>query len=688
MHFNKVPKELIELHGEYSISIVALSIVIACVASYTAVYMNERSRVNSFLHRNVWLGLASIAMGFGIWSMHFIGMLAFSLPISMQYDRVLTIISVFPAMFSSFLTFYMANRPNKSIWLNVFAAIVMGIGISTMHYLGMAAMIMEASYVYDLWLFIVSIAIAIATSFVALFIFSSLQQYKQKYFIKPLTAIVMGLAVSSMHYTGMMAITYYVRPDHSYTPELNHEMKMFFIIISVTVGMFLLLVLLFLSGLFDRYMKYRTYYYDSLTNLPNRRQFERRFVNSLSQKTLAVWHIHNLEKINRENGYLFGDEVIRRISTLLIAVNPTMTDLYRIEGNRFAFLMKGSGGENDFLDNMKKISEILSEPLVFENQKFVVQAVCAWSKDGEKGESEDTYTNVLAVLNHPSTLYKHEVIQYDSAVHNYTFEMGILNDVTRAMANDELYLVYQPKINGRSYEVTGVETLLRWQHPTYGMLSPAVFIPILEESNHMLDVTDWIIERTCRQISEWSKEDISFGQVAINIPGPYVASPRLLRVLKEQLIIYKLEPQILELEITETSFMKTIEESVQAVSKLRQEGFSVALDDFGTGVSSLSYLKRIPISTLKIDKSFVDGVPKSEKDSSIIQAIITLGRSLDLSIVFEGVETEEQVRFLVTTCEKPIIQGFYFAKPMISKELLAWNQAFNTANTIKSNNLF
>lgn len=551
----------------------------------------------------------------------------------------------------------------------------MGLGISTMHYVGMAAMKMDALYFYDFWLFTASIVIAIVVSFVALFVFSTLQRYMENRFIQLMTAIILGLAVSSMHYTGMMAISVYVSPNHSHT-SVAHEMELSFIVISVTVGMALLLGLLLLSSLLDRYVKYRTNHYDMLTRLPNRRQFERKLSQSQVKQTLAIWHLHDLERVNRENGYLFGDEVLQYLAESMIALTPPQSDLYRIEGNRFAFLARGTESETVFYAAMEKIAETLSQPFVFQNKEIRIQAVCAWLPASQQNESSNIYSNVLAVLNSPSLQYKLDIIQYDPVLHTYTFEREIANDVERAMAEDELYLVYQPKINGKTYEMVGVETLLRWQHPIYGMLSPGVFIPILEEKNRMLDVTDWVIERACRQLAEWEREGRPVGQAAINIPGQYITSSRLLKVLKRAVTDYNLEPQQLELEITETSFVKTIEEAIRAVGVFRQEGFSVALDDFGTGVSSLSYLKQIPISTLKIDKSFVDGVPASTKDSSIIQAIIALGSSLDLSIVFEGVETAEQAQFLAFTCEQPIIQGYYFAKPMIASELIEWHQNF------------
>ena len=674
--FNLPRQNLIELQGEHSIPIVTLSIVIACVASFTALSMNKRAQKNSFFHKEFWLALGAIAMGFGIWSAHFIGMAAFILPVEIQYDRLLTFFSVIPAMLATFLAFHIANRQRKSLWTYLISGVFMGLGISTMHYVGMMAMKMDVSIVYDKWLFIASILVAIIASFAALAVFSTFKPHMENHLIQFVTAVIMGIAISSMHYIGMRAISFYVAPEYVQVTTA-HAVKISFISISVTVGLVVLVGFLILSSITERYVKFRTNYYDGLTKLPNRRQFEKRLADSSTEQTLAVWHVHDLERINRENGYLFGDKVLEHITETMMIFAPPMTEMYRIEGNRFAFLKCDTNEDLNFHNAMEKISEALQKPINIEYKEIIIPAVCAWQTTKSGSEIANIYSDVLAVLNHASIQYEHEVIQYNPAIHTYTFDREISIDVGRAMIEYELYLVYQPKIDGRTYKIMGVETLLRWQHPTYGLLSPGVFIPILEANDRMLDVTDWVIEQACYQISEWHRENIEFGQVAINIPGQYVTSSRLLQVLKQTLSKYKLEPSMLELEITETSFVKNIEEAIRAVDVLQSEGFSVALDDFGTGVSSLSYLKKMPISTLKIDKSFVDGVPKSRKDSSIIQAIIALGGSLDLSIVFEGVETEEQATFLASTCERPIIQGYYFAKPMMADELPVWRKSFN-----------
>ncbi|MEM5594724.1 EAL domain-containing protein [Niallia circulans] len=240
--------------------------------------------------------------------------------------------------------------------------------------------------------------------------------------------------------------------------------------------------------------------------------------------------------------------------------------------------------------------------------------------------------------------------------------------------------MYQPKVNLNSKEVAGVEALLRWKHPRYGEISPGVFIPILEASDKMWEVTDWIMEEICKQMARWQNQDRSLS-VAFNIPGPYVTSRRLMRNLKAYVEKYKLSPSLIELEITETSAVGNMEGAIQSVQAYRNAGFSVALDDFGTGVSSLSYLKRIPVNTLKIDKSFIDEVPESQKDGEIIKAIIALASSLHLCIVIEGVEREEQIEYLSTINKWPIIQGYYYAKPMNNLALEEWLYMFEEEKT-------
>lgn len=666
---------IIILHGEYSVPIIILSIAIACCASYTAISMNQRMKENSFFHKSFWLILSSLAMGLGIWSMHFIGMSAFMLPLQMEHDVLLTTISALPAVFFSYVAFAFANRAkHNTIFSTISAAVIMGLGISLMHYIGMMAMEMEAEHYYRIWPLLVSIIIAVLVSFVALFIFSKLQKYMGNRLIKLLTSILLGLAITSMHYTGMLSVVFYVEERMLINSHHMHQMDMTLMITVVTVGITLLFLLTGLTSVLDRYVDHRISYFDLLTLFPNKRKFEQDLQHIDDGGSLAIIHIHNLEKWISLHGYAFGDEVVKTVGKMIQERKPVTSKVYRIEENRFAVTVLKDRDYEIMRTSLEKVSSILEKPIIVGHHQILVEMVCALSKSTGESKGRDLFLNTMGILQHASTTFSHEVIEYDSTKHSYSFETQIIQNISKAIKNHELFLVYQPKVCPRSLKVYGVEALLRWEHPKHGLISPGVFIPILEKTDKIFDVTDWVIGEVCQQISLWLKEGIPFGQISINIPGSYVTSSRLLDTLKYHLSLHKTDSKYLELEITETSVIHNIENAIITVNEFRELGLSVALDDFGTGLSSLSYLKRIPISTIKIDKSFVDGVPQSEKDSSVLKAIVTLCHSLKLTVVIEGVESKEQFEFISSMDERPIIQGYFIAKPLQKKELVAWIQ--------------
>lgn len=662
--------EITILTGDYSISIVILSVIIACLASYTALSMNDRIQQNSFFHRNFWLTMASIAMGLGIWSMHFIGMSALMLPVSMEYDILLTILSIFPAIFASYLAFYIANRTNKTSWPTTIAGIIMGLGISSMHYVGMAAMKVDAEHSYISWIFIASILIAIVVSYVALYIFSTLQKFMISQFVKVITSIIMGLAVASMHYTGMAAIQFYVEgPFHGNHNHL-HKMDIDLLIIGVSLGIAILLILFGASILLDRYGEYRLNYFNPITLLPNQKQFEKD-IDSPTQGRIAIVHLHDLEKYTSRYGYSFADSIVKIVSNIINEYKPQSARIYHIEANRFAVFTTNSNHLQALEDSMSQITNRLSKQLLVNNQYLILEMVCAISANKEE-DIKTAFSDVISVLQHSSIKYQHELIEYNPRIHTYSLERNIQQDIDRAMKEDELYLMYQPKICTKENRIIGVEALLRWNHPEHGFIPPNRFIPVLEESEKIFDVTDWVIDKVCADIAKWKEKCSPGWQVAINIPGPYITSPRLMNVLNNNVAKYKISSEDIELEITETSVVTNIQSAERAIEDIRRNGFGVAMDDFGTGVSSLSYLKRLSISTLKVDKSFIDGVPNSDKDSAIIKAIISLCHSLDLSVVIEGVELEEQVKFLSLLSEELSIQGYYYSKPLKENEWVEW----------------
>ena len=568
-------QDIYVLHGKYSISLVILSIAISCCASYTSLSLNQRVKDNSFFNRYFWLFLSSIAMGLGIWSMHFIGMSAFELPISMTYDVFLTVLSIVPAIISSYLAFDVSNRVNLTQKHYIAAGLMMGLGISSMHYIGMAAMKMEAAYLYKPLVFIASILIAIVVSYVALYVFSTLQRFMGNQLIKLITSILIGFAITSMHYTGMSAAVFYTSEPLKHNMHEMHQMDTSFVIIIVTVGIVLLLLISSLTSLLDRYVNYRLNHFDALTLFPNQRQFEKDILTMKIIGSLAIVHIHNLEKYISGHGYAFGDQIIKVVADHIQQLKPDSSTIYRIEVNQFAVFSK----ENDYRkmkDSMEKIVAILKKPVLVDKQQITIDMVCAITHTDERIEGKVIFSNNMAALQHSSIRDIHEVIEYDPMFHNNSREKQIVGDINRAIATNELYLVYQPKVSSKSFGISGLEALVRWNHPTLGMIPPSEFIPILEDNDKICELTDWVIQEVCNQISQWLENDVPFNQISINIPGSYITSARLLATINQNLLQYKINSKYIELEITETSVIHNIDNAISSVNQYRERGISVA----------------------------------------------------------------------------------------------------------------
>ena len=661
------------IEGQYSIPIVILSVVISFGASYTALFINKQIQSNSFFHQIIWLTLASLAMGLGIWSMHFIGMTAFQLPVAISHNTWLTIVSAIPAILASFIAFYLANQKKQRLLTLIIASILMGAGISTMHYLGMAAMEIDASYIYKVAPFVSSIAIAIIASFAALVIFSYGTKITDKVLVKLAAALLMAVAISSMHYIGMLAIQFYsLSPIEHLHGEHVHSTDFTPTVIIISVGITSLFVLTYLTSRLDGYVNFRIKNFDPLTSLPNQNQFmEDQKVDRYSS-LVSIIHIHNFEKFISAYGYTFGDEILLEIKALIVKLLPNEAKIYRTEANRFTVVAPLGMDHHVIRLALDQICSVLSKPMLVKERFLTIEMVCAVSSSEVKEKVHDHFANAIAVLQSSSTTVQYQLIDYNPKLHTFNFERQLTVDLKQAMDEHQLYLVYQPKIHPVTDTVVGLEALIRWNHPEYGFISPGQFIPILESTNQITDLTDWIIEQVCQQIERWNEDGVKFEQVSINIPGSYVTSPNLTTHLNECLLRYKVPASQIELEITETSVINDIQNAISAVRAFRKKGLNVALDDFGTGLSSLSYLKEIPITTIKIDKSFVDGVPNSKKDSAILSAIINLCYSLDLKVVIEGVELSEQVDYLMTMPVIPVVQGYYYAKPLTVSEFEIW----------------
>ena len=652
-----------QISGEFSIELVIISVILACVASYTALSLNERLKNNSFISGDFWITLAAVSMAFGIWSMHYMGMLAYSLPVKVEYSIFWTIVSMIPILLASFLAFYIVNLHRVTKMKSVISSLLIACGISSMHLIGMMSMSTELHHTYHP----AGIFVAFLIPFLAFMLLTMFYAKLHKVFMRVLFGIVIGLAGSAAHYIMMLSMELHVSKDVMVLDQLvQHEhSKLLALLLLVTMlGLvFSLLIGVSIDYLFTR----RIERVDTITHLPNSQQM---IIDMQKHncKMMALWTFDDFDQLNKTFGYSVGDIYIRQITERLKQVVPKTYKMYRTAQHQI--LLATDQKYESFREVQQQLAQQFAQPYYIEHAdcKIIPKAICAISSNND-ATNEELLKQVISISRLPNLMYDFSIIEYNAAEHSMNVQDEIIHNIDKAMLNDELFLVYQPKLQADKDVIVGVEALLRWHHSEYGFISPAIFVPLLEQQGKMGDVTNWVIEKVCNQIEDWKARGISICPVAINIPGDYLISSELKECLRKMVKKYDISPKDIELELTETSFVQNLEQAMRSVEYFNALGFGVALDDFGTGLSSLSYLRQMKITTLKVDKAFIDNVPAYKKDVAIAKTIIALGESLNLRVVVEGVETEEQLKFVMASCESPIIQGYYFSKPLTVYDL-------------------
>ncbi|WP_235212222.1 putative bifunctional diguanylate cyclase/phosphodiesterase [Aeromonas media] len=677
------------LDSYYSHDLVFFSILLAVLASYTALNMTSRVSQSQGRAAVLWLTGGAFAMGLGIWSMHFIGMLAFKLPIALGYDLPLTGLSLVAAIGSSAFALWLVSRPQLPWGRILFGAVLMGAGIATMHYIGMAAMKIMPGINYQRGLFVLSILIAVLASGAALWIAFRLRNSSPRaFFSKACASLVMGAAIIGMHYTGMAAAQF---PEGSLCGALYTGLDtqwLATVVIIVTLAVFAIALVLSMldahaarlsTSLHQAHNELlKLALHDSLTRLPNRLLFADRLEQRIqecqhSQRSFSLLFLDldGFKIINDAHGHHTGDlllvEVAERISALL-GPNDTAS---RFGGDEFVLaLAPGDVGQTTAF--AERLLAALAQPYQWEHHSLHITASIGIAVYPQDGTSLHELTlNADAAMYYDKERGRNHYNYFDSAMNANAHQQFLLQqELQHALERGELALHYQPKYAARSGEVVGAEALLRWQHPQQGAISPARFLPLAEKSRLIIPIGNWVIDEACRQMSRWRDAGHPDWNVAVNLSTIQLASPGLLEEVESALARHRLEARHLTLEITETTAMENAEESLAILNRLAELGLGISIDDFGTGHSSLLYLKRFPANELKIDRGFVTTLAPQGDDATIIGAIIALGQALEMRIVAEGVETEEQ-RALLTLLGCDTLQGYLLGRPMTGDQLLA-----------------
>jgi diguanylate cyclase (GGDEF)-like protein/PAS domain S-box-containing protein len=413
-------------------------------------------------------------------------------------------------------------------------------------------------------------------------------------------------------------------------------------------------------------------HHDPLTGLPNRTLFENRLQAALNghqqtgkQGAVLFLDLDRFKHINDSLGHPVGDLLLKGIALRLKEQLRDIDTVARLGGDEFIILLPGLQHEGDAEHLANKLLACFTPPFQAGEHEFFISASIGTSLYPQDGTDVATL-----VKNADAAMYRSKA-KGRNRVECYTRDLTVQakervaleHELRRAIERNECSLYYQPKLCLKTHALIGAEALIRWHHPTFGDVPPEHFIPLAEENGMILQIGDWVLEQACRQLHAWQGTFDDFGPLSVNLAGAQLRHPNLLPRIEQLLHDYCLEPGCLQLEITENFIMSQAEEALDVLHELKRLGVQLAIDDFGTGYSSLSYLKRLPLDFLKIDQSFVRGLPDDPHDAAIVRAIIALGHSMQFTIIAEGVENPAQQAFLADEgCEQ--MQGYIVSLPL------------------------
>lgn len=417
--------------------------------------------------------------------------------------------------------------------------------------------------------------------------------------------------------------------------------------------------------------------HDPLTDLPNRRLFHDRLAHAIreakeTQRKVAVLFLDldRFKNINDTLGHILGDELLRHVAKRLSSCVPREGVLARIGGDEFAVLLPALTARAEAERVAKDIVDRFTQPIALGERSLYVSISVGISLYPDDGDDCPTL-----IKNADMAMY----CAKEEGGNRYRFftpgmrletvqRWQLENGMRQALELGELQLVYQPQVEAQTGRMVGVEALLRWHHPEQGVMSPATFIPLAEETGFIVPIGDWVLRTACAQAKAWQEAGLPPIRVAVNLSARQFQEGRLEATVRRVLAETGLEPQFLELEITEGIMMTNHTQTVEQLHRLKALGVKVAIDDFGIGYSSLGYLKKFPIDTLKIDKSFIRDCTDVPEDAAIVKAVIALAKNLNIPVVAEGVENPRQLAFLCAEgCD--VIQGYLYSPPVSAEEV-------------------
>ncbi|KAA8732773.1 EAL domain-containing protein [Acinetobacter qingfengensis] len=674
------------IHIEYSIPLVLISIVVAIVACYLALLVRQLMFTQPHQKAEKWILVGGGAiLGLAIWLMHYIGMLACSFPDGYYFDIQFTIISYFIAAIAATFALWLNSRQVISLPRLMIGAVLLGLGISGMHYTGMMGLNIPGYKIsYDPIVVVLSVFIAIGGATLSFFLSA---KYKHTTNDSPrymliLTASILGMSIVGMHYLGMSAVEF-IRVDHIQLPTSIQNHAIFIFSIILILGL-VCAIIIFVSLLERRLQEKdialhslnqqleKAIQQNHLTKLPNRA-----FLNENVPKILIAGnHIAFLhldldyfKVVNDAYGHQVGDQLLQKVVERIYQVLLKNMTFIHLGGDEFLLITAVTR-----IDRLKilanRILREIHHSYYIADKEIKISASMGIALYPEHGNNlQELLINADIAMYAAKDQGRNSYSFYDPSIDTQKIKerSQLLNELNKAVADRQFVLFYQPKYTPAGV-LSGLEALIRWQHPKLGIVGPNYFIEIIENTGLIIDVGYWVMEQACKQIQQWEKEQKDYFPVSINLSALQFEHQYLLERLSAVINKYGIQAKHLMIEVTETTAMRKIDKSVQNFKRLRELGILIAIDDFGTGYSSFSYLKDLPVDELKIDRGFIVDVESNYKQEIILASIIELATKLGLIVTAEGVENVKQVEILAKLgCQQ--IQGFYFSKPVPATEL-------------------
>ncbi|MBN9219673.1 MAG: EAL domain-containing protein [Mesorhizobium sp.] len=658
---------------EHNLWLVLLAALMCVTGCWVTIGLLDRARKTVGLQMRGWLFLTAVAAGSSIWCTHFIAMLAYQPGAPITFDPALTMISLVIAMVGTGAGFALALDKRRRVAPEWGGAAV-GLAISAMHYIGMMAYhvagIVEWDGVY------VAASVLISMVFAGAAIGQAVR--RPRGWSQYLAIGLLVVAIVGLHFTGMTAVA--VTPLSFITTGTNPDILEAMAVAVAVVGL-IVAATGFASYLIDERGRMESFerlqhlaLNDALTGLANRVSFNDRLDHEIErasedQETMTAVIVIDLDRfkeINDLRGHAAGDQALKIVARRLAKLTGDGEFVARLGGDEFAAI-KRFKDQNDLLGLVSRLEKSLFEPLRIDDFEIVTGAsigIAVYPRDG--ADRERLVSNADLAMYRAKNDVTRAVCFYESTMDETArARRALATDLRRAVERGELSLHYQVQTSVPTGATCGYEALLRWTHPVHGMIAPAEFIPIAEENGSILAIGEWVLRTACRQAASWDKAH----KIAVNLSPVQFAHADLAKLIHQILVETGLSPKRLELELTESTIVADKVRTLHVLRQIKALGVTIAIDDFGTGYSSLDTLRSFPFDKIKLDRSFMADVERSPQAKAIIRAVLTLGRSLDIPVLAEGVETHVQLTILqVEGCNEA--QGYFLGKPKPIDQIL------------------